>query len=62
MICNACQYKMHRDCKGCPCQHKTGPGHVNPKALRATLMQTQSQSDPLLPTSGVKSEKASQHQ
>ena len=61
MICNACQYKMHRQCKGCPCQHQTGPGHVNPKALRGTLTLTPSQSDPLSPTSEAKSGMESQH-
>ena len=62
MICNACTYKMHRQCKGCECQHRTGPGHVNPKALRATLMPTTSQSDPLSGTSEAKSGKEKQHQ
>jgi hypothetical protein len=62
MICNSCTYKMHRECKGCPCQHQTGPGHVNPKALKATLTPTQSPSVPSSPTSEAKSEKVSQHQ
>ena len=62
MICNSCTYKMHNLCKGCECQHRTGPGHVNPKALRATLMPTTSPSQPSSDTTAGKSKKASQHQ
>ena len=42
MICKGCSDKKHDDCKGCECQHKTGPGWVVVKGSKAPLMRTQS--------------------
>ena len=61
MICNACTYKMHRECKGCPCQHQTGPGHVNPRALRAKLTRTKFPSGQSSAILEAKSVRESQH-